>query len=79
MPGSIVGISGKSDDPEMFIGLQSFLQPTTVLRYDFMTGELTPFHQPALTFDASQFEVRQISIRRQMGRVCRCFSCIAKI
>jgi prolyl oligopeptidase len=60
MPGSIVGISGKSDDPEMFVGVQSFLQPTTILRYDFTTAELAPFHQPALTFDASQYETRQV-------------------
>ena len=59
-PGSIVGVSGKSDDPEMFIGVQSFLQPTTILRYDFTTDELSPFHQPALTFDASQYETRQV-------------------
>ena len=58
--GSIVGISGKSDDPEMFIGLQAFLQPTTVLRYDFISDALTSFHHPALTFDASQYETRQI-------------------
>jgi len=60
MPGSIVGISGKSDDPEMFIGMQSFLQPTTIGRYDFTTNELTPFHKPALAFDASQYETRQV-------------------
>jgi prolyl oligopeptidase len=60
MPGSIVGISGKHDDPEMFIGVQSFLQPTTILRYDFTTGDLAPFHQPGLAFDASPYETRQI-------------------
>jgi prolyl oligopeptidase len=60
MPGSIVGISGKHDDPEMFIGVQSFLQPTTILRYDFTTGDLAPFHQPGLAFDTSPYETRQI-------------------
>jgi prolyl oligopeptidase len=58
--GSVIGISGTCDDPEMFVGVQSFLQPTTILRYDFTTGELTSFHQPALAFEASQYEMRQV-------------------
>jgi len=60
MPGSVVGISGKSDDPEMFVGVQSFLQPTTILRYDFTAGELMPFHQPALALDTSKYETQQV-------------------
>ncbi|HSF30982.1 MAG TPA: prolyl oligopeptidase family serine peptidase [Candidatus Tectomicrobia bacterium] len=59
-PGSVVDLSGKSDDPEMFIGVQSFLQPTTIVRYDFATDELTPFHEPAVRVDASQFETHQV-------------------
>jgi prolyl oligopeptidase len=58
--GSIVGLSGKCDDPEMFVAVQSFLHPTTIFRYDVTTGALTPFHKPALAFDASQYETRQV-------------------
>jgi prolyl oligopeptidase len=60
MPGSIVELSGKSDDREMFIGVQSFLQPPTILHYDFVADELRPFHQPAVRFDASQYETQQV-------------------
>jgi prolyl oligopeptidase len=60
MPGSVVDLSGKGDDAEMFVGVQSFLQPTTILRYDFAAGELLPFHQPVLTFDVSGYETRQV-------------------
>jgi prolyl oligopeptidase len=60
VPGSIVGLSGKSDAPEMFLGMQSFLQPTTILRYDLSTTALEPFHQPALAFDAAPYETRQV-------------------
>jgi prolyl oligopeptidase len=60
MPGSIVGISGTCDDPEMFIGVQSFLQPTTIVRYDFTADALSLFHQPALAFDASDYETQQV-------------------
>jgi prolyl oligopeptidase len=60
MPGSIVDISGKCDDPEMFVGVQSFLHPTTIIRYDFTADTLHPFHRPALAFDASQYETQQV-------------------
>jgi prolyl oligopeptidase len=60
MPGTVMGVSGEHDDPEMFIGVQSFLQPTTILRYDFITGELAPFHQSALSFDPSRYETQQV-------------------
>jgi prolyl oligopeptidase len=60
MPGSIVGISGKCDDPEMFLGVQSFLQPTTIFRYDFTADALIPLHRPALAFDASKYETQQV-------------------
>jgi prolyl oligopeptidase len=60
MPGSIVGISGKCDDPEMFVGMQSFLHPTTIVRYDFTADALHPFHQPVFTFDASKYETQQV-------------------
>jgi prolyl oligopeptidase len=58
--GSIVGLSGKADDPEMFVGVQSFLHPTTIFCYDCTTDVLIPFHRPALAFDASGYETRQV-------------------
>jgi prolyl oligopeptidase len=60
MQGSIVGLSGRCDDTEMFLGVQSFLQPTTIMRYDFTVNALNPFHQPALAFNASRYETRQV-------------------
>jgi prolyl oligopeptidase len=60
MPGSIIGMSGTCDDPEMFLGVQSFLQPTTIVRYDFIANALNPFHQPTLAFDASDYETQQV-------------------
>jgi prolyl oligopeptidase len=57
---SIVGMSGRDDDAEMFVGVQSFLQPTSVWRYDCVTDALEPFHQQALAFDAATYETRQV-------------------
>jgi prolyl oligopeptidase len=58
--GSIVELTGKRDEPELFLGFQSFRYPTTILRYDFTTAELTPFHTPTLAFEPSLYETRQV-------------------
>ena len=58
--GSIVGLSGRSDDREMFVGVQSFLQPTTIVRYDFATGDLHLFQQPVVACNTSQYETQQV-------------------
>jgi prolyl oligopeptidase len=60
MAGSIVGISGRSDDAEMFVGVQSFLHPTTILRYSFTSDEVGFLHQPALSFDTSPYATQQV-------------------
>ncbi|MDF1596522.1 MAG: prolyl oligopeptidase family serine peptidase [Acidimicrobiia bacterium] len=38
--GSVVELTGRPGDRDLFIGYQSFTQPPTVLRYDFETGTL---------------------------------------
>jgi prolyl oligopeptidase len=58
--GSIVELSGRPAEPELFLGLQSFLAPMTIWRYDFTSGELTMFHQPALAFETSRYETQQV-------------------
>ncbi|HXH13431.1 MAG TPA: prolyl oligopeptidase family serine peptidase [Alphaproteobacteria bacterium] len=58
--GSIVGLFARNDGTELFIGFQSFLYPTTILRYDLSTQALTSFHQPAITFDPSPYETTQV-------------------
>jgi prolyl oligopeptidase len=58
--GSVVGLSGKREDSEMFIGFTSYLYPTSAFRYDFKTGELTLFQTPEIAFDFSQYETKQV-------------------
>src|SRR5574341_597560 len=58
--GSVGGISGERDDTEMFYAFTSFLYPTTIFRHDFTTGRTTVFKQPALDFDPSRYETRQV-------------------
>ena len=52
--GSIIGLSGKPDHTEMFIGFTSFLFPPTVFRYDFTSDTLTLLHSAEINFDETR-------------------------
>jgi len=58
--GSLGGVSGRPDEPEMFYAFTSFLYPTTVFRYDLTTGRSEVFKAPELDFDASGYETKQV-------------------
>ncbi|HET7038409.1 MAG TPA: prolyl oligopeptidase family serine peptidase [Gemmatimonadales bacterium] len=58
--GSLGGVSGRPDEPEMFYAFTSFLYPTTIFRYDFTTGRSEVFKAPELDFDASGYQTRQV-------------------
>ncbi len=58
--GSIGGISGERKDDEMFYAFTSFLYPTTIFRYDFKTGATSVFKAPAIDFDPSGYETKQV-------------------
>ena len=59
--GSVAGISGKPDSPELFYAFTSFLYPTTIFRYDVGTGTNEVFRAPQLEgFDPSQYETKQV-------------------
>jgi prolyl oligopeptidase len=38
----------------------SFLHPKSVYRYDFVTGQVTPFHIPVIDADPNEYETRQV-------------------
>jgi prolyl oligopeptidase len=57
--GSVYGISGNYNDSEMFISFTSFLFPTTIFRYDFISNETTTFRKPEIDFDPSEYETKQ--------------------
>ena len=58
--GSIGGISGERKDDEMFYAFTSFLYPTTIFRYDFKSGVTSVFKAPAIDFDPSGYETKQV-------------------
>lgn len=58
--GSLLEISGKPDDTELFINFTSFLYPPTIYRYDFVTRTLSLLHSPEMKFDATNYETKQV-------------------
>jgi prolyl oligopeptidase len=65
--GTVEGLSGRFDTPELFYAFTSFLYPTTVFRHDFKTGKQTAFQKPKVDFDPSQYETRQVFYESKDG------------
>ncbi|MDF1505652.1 prolyl oligopeptidase family serine peptidase [Roseisolibacter sp. H3M3-2] len=58
--GTLAGLSGREDEPELFFGFTSYLVPSSVYRYDVATGALETFFKPNVPFDASGYETKQV-------------------
>lgn len=58
--GTVGGLNGRNDTPELFYAFTSFLSPTTVYRFDTQSGKSSVFFQPKVPFDASKYETRQV-------------------
>jgi prolyl oligopeptidase len=65
--GTVGGLSGRMDTPELFYGFTSFLYPATVFRYDFATKRSEPFQAPHVAFDPGAYETRQVFYRSKDG------------
>ena len=59
-PGSVQTLRARNDDKDFFFEFTSFLRPRTVYRYDFGKRAIEPFMPPPQTFDASQYETREL-------------------
>ncbi len=57
--GTASGFGGQPGDPETFYSFTSFNQPSAIYRYDAASGTSTPFAQPKLTFDPSNYVIEQ--------------------
>jgi len=58
--GTVGGLSGDPDRPELFYSFTSFLYPTTIYRYDVNTGKVEVFKKPAIDFDPTSFVTEQV-------------------
>jgi prolyl oligopeptidase len=59
-PGTLAGLSGRQDSPEMFYAFTSPLYPTTVFAYDIKTRTSTPFEASKPPVDVTRFETKQL-------------------
>jgi prolyl oligopeptidase len=57
--GTVSGFGGKISDPETFFAFTSFNRPTTVYRYDAVSGRASEWAVPKLTFDPETISVEQ--------------------
>jgi prolyl oligopeptidase len=57
--GSLGGFNGELGDPETFFAFTSFAQPTTIYRYDAISGETSVFAAPEVPFNPEDYTVTQ--------------------
>ena len=65
--GTVGGISGKWNEPEMFFSFTSFLYPSTIFRFDFNTGKTDVFKKPEIKIDAENYVTKQIFYQSKDG------------
>jgi prolyl oligopeptidase len=58
--GSVAGFDGKRDDTETFYLFTSFTTPSTIYRYDMVSGESSIFRQPNIAFNPEDYETKQV-------------------
>ena len=66
-PGSIVGLSARADSNSIYYSFTSFLSPTSIYRYSVDTANTQTVFQPKLSFDAGDYETRQVFYRSKDG------------
>ncbi len=65
--GTVDGLNGRFDTPELFYVFTSFLYPTTVFHHDFKTGKETTFQPPHVDFKPGDYETKQVFYRSKDG------------
>jgi prolyl oligopeptidase len=65
--GTADNLSGRNGGNDFFFAFSSYLQPTTVYRYDLRAGKLEPFEAAKAPFDAKPYETRAAFYRSKDG------------
>jgi prolyl oligopeptidase len=58
--GTADGFGGHAKDKETFYSFTGFTLPTTIYRYDMVTGRSTIFRQPKVDFNPENYETKQV-------------------
>ncbi len=65
--GSVGGLGGKEDEPELFYAFSSFLSPPTIIRHDLDTGRGEVFDRAAVAVDVSRYTTDQVWVTSKDG------------
>jgi prolyl oligopeptidase len=65
--GSAGGFSGKKEDTETFYSFTGFTTPSTIYRYDMVTGKSTLFRRPNVDFKPEDYETQQVFYESRDG------------
>ena len=65
--GSADGFGGKATSTETFYSFTGFTTPTTIYRYDTVSGKSTVFRQPKVDFNPAAFETKQVFYESKDG------------
>ncbi|MEE8409118.1 MAG: prolyl oligopeptidase family serine peptidase [Myxococcota bacterium] len=65
--GSAWGFHGERKHSETFYAYSSFATPTTIYRYDVLSGESTVFRAPKVDFDPAAYETKQVFAKSKDG------------
>jgi prolyl oligopeptidase len=65
--GSVDGLSGDQDRPELFYSFNSYVFPAAIYRYDVSTGKNEVFRKPSVQISADDYETKQIFYRSKDG------------
>ncbi|MDJ0729172.1 MAG: prolyl oligopeptidase family serine peptidase [Crocosphaera sp.] len=65
--GSAGGFNGKKEDTETFYSFTSFTTPTTIYRYDMITGKSSIFRQPTVDFNPDDYQIKQVFYESKDG------------
>ncbi len=58
--GTAFGFGGKATDKETFYSFTSFTMPTTIFRFDMVTGKSSIFREPKVDINPSDYETKQV-------------------
>ncbi|MAG56872.1 MAG: S9 family peptidase [Planctomycetes bacterium] len=58
--GAVGQATGRREDESMYFTWTSFIEPTSLYRYDFADGRCTMVKRPEVAFDPDRFETKQI-------------------
>jgi prolyl oligopeptidase len=65
--GTVTGVSGRAEDPELFYGFSSFLTAPAIFRHDLAAGRGTVFQAAQVAFDAARYETKQVWVPSKDG------------